>query len=139
MADRMQMSQSMLDSYNAARYSYYQSQSAIVPSIQMCIRDSSGRYLDISGIETANGTPMIQCALNNGLNQRFQLEAVEGEEGYYYLIPGHAKEKVLQMGDSMYYGNPLMQLQDRTGGDNQKFQFIQNDNGTCLLYTSRCV
>ena len=42
---------------------------------------------------------MIQCALNNGLNQRFQLEAVEGEEGYYYLIPGHAKEKVLQMGD----------------------------------------
>ena len=62
----------------------------------------SGRYLDISGIETANGTPMIQCALNNGLNQRFQLEAVEGEEGYYYLIPGHAKEKVLQMGDSMY-------------------------------------
>ena len=90
----------------------------------------SGRYLDISGIETANGTPMIQCALNNGLNQRFQLEAVEGEEGYYYLIPGHAKDKVLQMGDSLYDGNPLMQLQDRTGGDNQKFQFIQNDNGT---------
>lgn len=90
----------------------------------------SGRYLDISGIETANGTQMIQCALKNGLNQRFQLEAVEGEEGYYYLIPVHAKDKVLQMGDSLYDGNPLMQLQDRTGGDNQKFQFIQNDNGT---------
>lgn len=33
MADRMQMSQSMLDSYNAAKRSYYQNQSATAPSI----------------------------------------------------------------------------------------------------------
>lgn len=83
----------------------------------------SGQVLDVPNGTEANGTGIIQCYLNDGKNQRFRLEAVPGEAGYFYLVTGYNDNKVLGIASDGVWVN----LQDQADADSQKFRFEKND------------
>ena len=83
----------------------------------------SGQMLDVPNGTEANGTGIIQCYLNDGKNQRFRLEAVPGEDGYFYLVTGYNDNKVLGVAADGVW----VTLQDRADVDSQKFRFEQNE------------
>ena len=84
-----------------------------------------GQYWDVNNIGTDNGTLVVQSHLNGGDNQRFRLEAVPNEAGYFYIHPLHIESKVLQIG-----ADNKMSLADKTNDDRKKFKFTLNSNGT---------
>ena len=83
----------------------------------------SGQVLDVPNGTEANGTGIIQCYLNDGKNQRFRLEAVPGEAGYFYLVTGYNDNKVLGVAADGVW----VTLQDRADVDWQKFRFERNE------------
>ncbi|MBI4858565.1 MAG: RICIN domain-containing protein [Acetobacterium woodii] len=88
----------------------------------------SGQYWDVSYKATENNSPVVQYYLNRGTNQRYRLESVPNESGYYYIHPEHISSKVLEINNE----NKLV-VYDKTNEDRQKFSFTLNSNGTYRL------
>jgi hypothetical protein len=78
----------------------------------------SGKVLDVSGISTADGAPVIQWEWWGGDNQRWRLEAVG--EGYVRAVAKHSGKVLDVSGISTADGAPVIQW-TWWGGDNQRW------------------
>ncbi|MGK5530646.1 RICIN domain-containing protein [Streptomyces sp. URMC 129] len=79
----------------------------------------SGKVLDVSGLSTDNGAPVIQWDWWGGDNQRWFLEAIG--DGYVRAVARHSGKVLDVSGLSTDDGAPLVQW-DWWGGDNQRFR-----------------
>lgn len=95
----------------------------------------AGKYIDVQGKKTANGTPIHLWSYNGGNSQKFILEDAGG--GYFYIKSGLGKYIHSQNGSKM----ALAHLWGGKGNDNSKWKFktapngyyyIQSKNGTYL-------
>ncbi|TFH52534.1 MAG: hypothetical protein E4G89_01470 [Methanothrix sp.] len=51
----------------------------------------SGKCLDVTGSSQENGAEIIQWPCHSGNNQKFKLEPIEGESGYYRIMAKHSE------------------------------------------------
>jgi hypothetical protein len=79
----------------------------------------SRRALDVSGVSTANGAPLIQWDYHGGQNQQFQADRLE--DGYYRFVARHSGKVLDVAGVSTANGAQIIQW-DWHGGDNQRFR-----------------
>lgn len=84
----------------------------------------TGQYWDVSGNGKTENTPIVQYFLHQGENQRFSLEAVNNEPGYFYISP----ESFLPMNLGINSENKLA-LVNPANSDRQKFSFTKKSNG----------
>ena len=100
----------------------------------------TGKYFDVKQISTADNALINQYYYNGGKNQRYTLEAVPGQDGWFYIHSGTNYDKVLQVTTALVDGNKTVRQFGKDGGDDQKFSFTKNSDGTyritCKAYPS---
>ena len=100
----------------------------------------TGKYFDVKRVSTEDGATIDQYYCNGGKNQRFTLEAVPGQDGWFYIHSGTNYDKVLQVTTTLVDGNKTVRQFGKDGGDDQKFSFTKNSDGTyritCKAYPS---
>lgn len=103
-----------------------------------CIRGrQSGKYVDIHGIKTAEGSPSIQGHYHGGPNQQFRLHKAEGV--YYQLEALHAPGMVLAKHGKDSEGYALLCIEKRKeNATNQMFRFEEIEAGKGTGYAIVC-
>ena len=100
----------------------------------------TGKYFDVKQISTADDALINQYYYNGGKNQRYTLESVAGQDGWFYIHSGTNYDKVLQVTTALVDGNKTLRQFAKAGTDNQKFSFTKNSDGTyritCKAYPS---
>lgn len=100
----------------------------------------TGKYFDVKQISTADNALINQYYYNGGKNQRYTLESVAGQDGWFYIHSGTNYDKVLQVTTALVDGNKTVRQFGKDGGDDQKFSFTKNSDGTyritCKAYPS---
>ena len=94
---------------------------------------SSGLYLDVNNNQTADKTNIGVFAFNGGANQKFYLDRkqnVSGLSGVYYITSSLDESKVLDIEMCGMENGANVELFTRNNGDNQKFELIENSDGT---------
>lgn len=89
----------------------------------------SGKVLDVAGISTALGAPIIQWAWLDGANQKFRIEPVD--DHFVRLVAMHSGLVLDVAGASMDDGAPLIQW-TWLGNDNQLFR-LEPTNGDLAI------
>ncbi|SFC51939.1 RICIN domain-containing protein [Ruminococcus albus] len=95
---------------------------------------NSGLYLSTEKSEAANGVNIQQDALNGKKNQ---FKAVSAGGGYYYLISqlGDGKTYALDVNGKKTDDETNIELYTYNMGDNQKFRFNKNSDGSYSILT----
>ena len=92
---------------------------------------NSGLYIDIDGAKAANGTNAQQWgASEQGIQNTFRL--FEAGDGYYYIASavGDGGTYVLDVAGKSSANGANIGIYQYNGGENQKFKFIQNSDGS---------
>ncbi|MET7437977.1 non-reducing end alpha-L-arabinofuranosidase family hydrolase [Streptomyces sp. NPDC005481] len=90
------------------------------------VNRGSGKALDVSGSDTANGAPVQQWARADGTNQRFQF--VDSGGGYYRLKAQHSGKVLDVYNHSTADGAAVVQWTDLNGA-NQQFRLADSADG----------
>ena len=92
----------------------------------------TGLYMDVKRISTEDNTLINQYYYSDsgGKNQKFTLETVPGQDGWFYIHSGTNYDKVLQVTTALVDGNKTVRQFGKDGGDDQKFSFTKNSDGT---------
>ncbi|MET8223426.1 non-reducing end alpha-L-arabinofuranosidase family hydrolase [Streptomyces sp. NPDC005301] len=90
------------------------------------VNRGSGKALDVSGSDTANGAPVQQWTRADGTNQRFQF--VDSGGGYYRLKAQHSGKVLDVYNHSTADGAAVVQWTDLNGA-NQQFRLADSADG----------
>ena len=105
----------------------------------------TGLYMDVKRISTEDNTLINQYYYSDsgGKNQKFTLETVPGQDGWFYIHSGTNYDKVLQVTTALVDGNKTVRQFGKDGGDDQKFSFTKNSDGTyritCKAYPGESI
>ncbi len=93
----------------------------------------AGKYMDIKGNKTANGTPLHLWRYNGGNAQKFTLENAGG--GYFYIRfrPG----KYIHVQNRSNRPKALALLWAGKGNDNTKWKFVPTSNGYYFIQSKK--
>ncbi len=88
--------------------------------------------MDVKRISTEDNALINQYYYSDsgGKNQKFTLETVPGQDGWFYIHSGTNYDKVLQVTTALVDGNKTVRQFGKDGGDDQKFSFTKNSDGT---------
>ena len=95
---------------------------------------NSGLYLDVENGTAANGTNVQQAASTGKQNQ---FKAVSAGDGYYYLVSqlGDGNSYALDVNGKKTTDGANIEIYTFNKGENQKFKFVKNDDGTYSILT----
>lgn len=95
---------------------------------------NSGLFLAVEGTNAANGTNVQQSAANGA---QAQFKAVSAGDGYYYLISqlGDGSSYALDVNAKKTEDGTNIELYTFKNGENQKFRFVKNNDGTYSILT----
>ncbi|MBQ1518521.1 MAG: RICIN domain-containing protein, partial [Ruminococcus sp.] len=95
---------------------------------------NSGLYLDVEGGNAANGANIQQ---GNAAGKQNQFKAVSAGDGYFYLVSqlGDGNSYALDINGKKTTDGANVELYTFNQGENQKFKFVKNDDGTISILT----
>ncbi len=97
---------------------------------------NSGLYLEVKDGNAANGENIQQWGAN-GEGEWNVWRLYSAGDGYYYVYSalGDGKTYVLDVAGKKADDGTNIDLYQYNGGDNQKFKFVQNSDGSYKIYT----
>jgi rhamnogalacturonan endolyase len=95
---------------------------------------NSGLYLDVEGGNAANGANIQQ---GNAAGKQNQFKAVSAGDGYFYLVSqlGDGNSYALDINGKNTTDGANVELYTFNQGENQKFKFVKNADGTISILT----
>ncbi len=97
---------------------------------------NSGLYIDIDGAKAENNVNAQQWGVNEpGLQNTFKL--ISAGDGYYYIVSavGDGGTYVLDIAGKKTENGTNICIYQYKGGDNQKFKFVKNPDGSYKIKT----
>jgi poly(3-hydroxybutyrate) depolymerase len=91
------------------------------------INRNSGKYLDVEGLGTSDGSNVHQWTSTGGTNQQWIITDVG--DGYYRLSPAHATSKALDVEGISTDDGANVHIWEYLSGNNQQWRFVDVGDG----------
>lgn len=107
---------------------YYTEDTSVSDGTYYIRNVNSGKYLDVAGADTADGTNVWQYEFNRSAAQHWKVQYLES--GCYALIPGVSASTRLDADGASDVNNANIQIYSSNGSPAQRWRLIQNADGT---------